>query len=270
MNTTKIIATAAGLALAAGLTAGLAAPASAAVRPGPGCVSFFQRCVAAAPTIKITGVDIADTWPDPTFQIEWTAQFSKAGTQVTDFPAFIDGVQVPEPNGPWFGGSADTLYGTYGPMYSEGNISPGRHMLTVKVVGTSGAVLATSNRYTVTVPKPVQPSLTCTFTSTSYGSEEGGGFYDFGLEIVITSSAPIDIPGGWTLAFTFSGSQVLGEALDGLPSVGGGWAQSGAIVTYTDPYDQTLYSGTELVTLYEGTSTAPATFTGVAVDGLPC
>ena len=267
--TTRIITAAAGLALTAGLAGGLAAPASAAVRPPP-CLSFFQRC-SAAPTIKIAGVDISPVWPNPTFALDWTARFSKAGTQVTDFPAFIDGVRVPEPNGPWFGGEADTLYGTYGPTGQSGNITPGRHTLTVEVIGAGGAVLATSNRYTVTVRQPVRPSLTCTFTSTSYGSEEGGGFYDFGLGIVITSSAPIDIPGGWTLIFTFSGSQVLGEDLDGLPSYNQpGYAQSGATVTYTDPYDQTLISGYELEVSYEGTSTTPATFTGVAVNGVPC
>jgi hypothetical protein len=279
MNIKTMAAGIATLALAAGLTTGLASTASASTPP-----CFIPDQCAAAPSIKITGASISTppgyypTPAGPIIDATSSAQFSNAGTQVTDFRLLVDGKLVPE-NDTYFGsGSVGVLYGadpgisistepSLPGMVIPGTafpVSPGRHVLTTEVVGVGGAVLASSAGYTVTVPEQAaatKPKLTYTASNNwTYG-----GYLNQGqITISSATTAVLDAPSS-VLTFTLP----AGVTLD--PDNNPGVTQSGTTVTITGSGNIYLAGINSYGAAfdYDGAELSPLTIGSVTLDGIP-
>ena len=290
----RILAAAGTLALAAGLIGGLATTASASVRPPhpltigsppawpqPYCVSwFFTKCA----TIQITGATINTapgyypTVAGPVINVSATAVFSRAGVQVTDFRLLVDRKLAPEYD-TWFGsGSVGVIYGTYNVVglgsdsYNSSElipgtvfpVAPGRHSLTVEVIGVNGAVLATSPSYTVTVPKQaaaVRPKLT--YTAPGQATYEGYESIDIHSAIAVTLDAPSTV-----LIFTVPTGVTITENQFWSPS-SPGVSQSGNVVTLTDPYSPVMINAQNPFSWQFGYVATPIAVSSVALDGVP-
>jgi hypothetical protein len=280
MNIKRAITTTAGLALATGLTMGLASTASASTTPTYCTSSFFQKCAA----IKITGVSIGTppgyypTPAGPVIDVTSSAEFSGAGVQVTDFRLLVDGKLAPEYDTYFGSGSVGVLYGAdpgisistdgYNPNERIPGtlwpVSPGKHVLTTEVIGVNGAVLATSPSYTVAVPAQgpaVEPTLTWAYAPQwTYESYEA---FTVSSAVPVILDAPtsvltFDVPAGVTV----DGSNFNDSNNDGTVT------QAGNTVTLTMSAGLSLSNTYPLIVEFWDVI-PPVAISSVTLDGIP-
>ncbi|MFG2041539.1 glycoside hydrolase family 3 N-terminal domain-containing protein [Dactylosporangium sp. NPDC048998] len=160
---------------------------------------------------------------------------------------------------------ADTLLATVaGTTYQLTGLTPGTTtQYTVVAVDAAGRAGPPSAAATVTTPpntSPPPPSSSC---AVAYTVNDWGGGFTGALTVKNTGTSALN---GWTLSFTFPGTQKVTQGWSAV------WSQSGAAVTArNETYNPSLPAGASLSlgfnATYTGTNPRPTSFT---LNGAAC